>query len=379
MININIAIKELENNLTAAGDISYNSIDKIMRKIMKRHNLTAKELHFGFKNKHNKTPDDWIKMKRNLKETIIDRVLKSLFEDEECGCDDSSKPVMSVESIAKKHKVSVEVIKDQLKMGIKVEKEHTNNKEKAESIALQHLAEKPDYYTKLKKVEAVKNESTILTDILSEVKKPSKKMKGEDPCWTGYEMVGTKKKRGKTVPNCVPVSEATLPVQNGHIMQILVLWRGKLISCQLFFPQIRVPNRNQITDAIVKVYPDAKVVTFKLATQNNGEPLIQVPNSRSKNYLLQNKTIGEDTDFLDEEGPSLSVGRGEKLSVSRGGGLTAKGREKYNRETGSNLQAPVTGDVEKGSKAWKRRKNFCSRSRSWKGPRGLAARRRWKC
>jgi len=31
-----------------------------------------------------------------------------------------------------------------------------------------------------------------------------KKMQGKDPCWTGYEMVGTKKKGGKEVPNCVP-------------------------------------------------------------------------------------------------------------------------------------------------------------------------------
>lgn len=28
-------------------------------------------------------------------------------------------------------------------------------------------------------------------------------MKKKDPCWKGYEMVGTKKKGGKTVPNCV--------------------------------------------------------------------------------------------------------------------------------------------------------------------------------
>jgi hypothetical protein len=28
-----------------------------------------------------------------------------------------------------------------------------------------------------------------------------------DPCWDGYEMVGTKKKNGKTVPNCVPKSK----------------------------------------------------------------------------------------------------------------------------------------------------------------------------
>ena len=28
--------------------------------------------------------------------------------------------------------------------------------------------------------------------------------KQEDPCWKGYEQVGTKIKNGKTVPNCVP-------------------------------------------------------------------------------------------------------------------------------------------------------------------------------
>jgi hypothetical protein len=41
------------------------------------------------------------------------------------------------------------------------------------------------------------------------------------------------------------------------------------------------------------------------------------------------------------KGVSLSVGRGEK---SKKGGLTAKGRAKYNRATGSNLKAPVKAD-----------------------------------
>lgn len=72
-------------------------------------------------------------------------------------------------------------------------------------------------------------------------------------------------------------------------------------------------------------------------------------------------------------GPSLSVGRGEKLSVERGGGLTEKGREKYNRATGSNLKAP-TKDTSSP-----RHKSFCARSRNWKGERGKAARRRWGC
>lgn len=76
---------------------------------------------------------------------------------------------------------------------------------------------------------------------------------------------------------------------------------------------------------------------------------------------------------------NLSVGRGEKRSVAQGGGLTAKGRAKYNRATGSKLKAPVTGKVKPGSKAAKRRKSFCARSKGWTGERGKAARRRWKC
>ena len=41
-----------------------------------------------------------------------------------------------------------------------------------------------------------------------------------------------------------------------------------------------------------------------------------------------------------KKGVSLAVGRGEKLPVSKGAGLTAKGRAKYNKATGSNLKAP---------------------------------------
>jgi|TARA_R100001224_G_C3913109_1_gene112604 hypothetical protein len=60
---------------------------------------------------------------------------------------------------------------------------------------------------------------------------------------------------------------------------------------------------------------------------------------------------------------SLTIGRGEK---SKTGGLTAKGRAKYNRATGSNLKAPVTGKVKPGSKAAARRKSFCARMKGMK-------------
>lgn len=59
----------------------------------------------------------------------------------------------TVDQIAQKHKVPVSKIKKQLEMGTKVETEHTNNKELASYIALQHLDELPDYYDRLKTVE----------------------------------------------------------------------------------------------------------------------------------------------------------------------------------------------------------------------------------
>ena len=85
-----------------------------------------------------------------------------------------------------------------------------------------------------------------------------------------------------------------------------------------------------------------------------------------------------------KKGVSLSIGRGEK---SKKGGLTAKGRAKYNRATGSNLQAPVTEKSPTGKRA-ARRKSFCARMKGVKGPmkdskgrptRKALALKRWRC
>ncbi len=68
------------------------------------------------------------------------------------------------------------------------------------------------------------------------------------------------------------------------------------------------------------------------------------------------------------------------LSTKEGAGMTSAGVKKYRKENpGSKLKTAVTGDVKPGSKDAKRRKSFCARSKGWKGERGLAARRRWKC
>lgn len=81
---------------------------------------------------------------------------------------------------------------------------------------------------------------------------------------------------------------------------------------------------------------------------------------------------------LAKGGVSLAVGRGEKLSVERGAGLTQKGRDKYNRETGSNLKAPQP-------QGGPRKDSFCARMSgvvkhaSGDAPRAKASLRRWNC
>lgn len=79
---------------------------------------------------------------------------------------------------------------------------------------------------------------------------------------------------------------------------------------------------------------------------------------------------------------SLSVGRGEKLPVKQGAGLTAKGRAKYNRETGSNLKAPAPNPKTKADKG--RKASFCARmggvvAKSKNADRAKASMKRWNC
>ena len=87
-------------------------------------------------------------------------------------------------------------------------------------------------------------------------------------------------------------------------------------------------------------------------------------------------------DGLVKKSVSLSVGRGEKLPVSKGAGLTAKGRKVYNAATGSNLKPPAPSPktaADKGRKA-----SFCARmgavaANAKNGERAKASLKRWKC
>jgi hypothetical protein len=237
----------------------------------------------------------------------------------------STKSYKSPEEIAKKHDVSLDKIKKQLDIGTKVEFEHTTNKKEAEITALQHLDELPDYYTKLKKIETQKESSTIrdasgnpYVEFVDLIKSGS--IEEENPCWKGYTQVGMKTKNGKEVPNCVPVKggvkkakgykkesvdEAVrMPAQTGNNILVTLSWRGKYYSIQLFFPQTKIPSRLEITDEIQKVYPDSKVVTYRVADFKQGEPIVYTHKGGSAGKLGSNKNyvkpMGEEVEI--EEG-----------------------------------------------------------------------------
>jgi hypothetical protein len=109
---------------------------------------------------------------------------------------------------------SIEYDPIELKQGIEVEKEHTDNSEIAEIIAKQHLAEDPKYYSNLKKVHT-----------------EAKKTRLDPKCWKGYKKQGTKLKGGVRVNNCVPSEEAEdihKPVRPGILKRAI---GGGKVTC----------------------------------------------------------------------------------------------------------------------------------------------------
>ena len=109
-----------------------------------------------------------------------------------------------------------------------------------------------------------------------------------------------------------------------------------------------------------------------------GNPLAVTSCGRRRNT---GQSIIESDSPLEKRLRKTTKGKGRNFrTVKEGAGMTSKGVKAYRRKNpGSKLKTAVTGKVKPGSKAAKRRKSFCARSKSWTGVRGKAARRRWKC
>jgi hypothetical protein len=119
-------------------------------------------------------------------------------------------PLPPIEKIAKKFDKPVDTIKDVIKTGSKVEKEHTKDQKTAEKIATAHVNERPDYYKKLDKAGLEEQEEARSKDS----NKPSSRFIGSDELVTIYksqtpgqiikkvvkETIDEATYKGKTVP-----------------------------------------------------------------------------------------------------------------------------------------------------------------------------------
>ncbi len=256
------------------------------------------------------------------------------------------KSYKSPEELAKKHGVSIEEIKKQLEIGTKVEFEHTTSKSSARITALQHLDEKPDYYTKLKKMETQKESNTVrdangnvyaeFIDIIKSGSiedenpcwKESKNKKGKEQgidgkaCWDGYKYAGTENGKDKCVKikKKKDVNEAVrLQAQTGNNIFVTLSWRGKYYTMQLFFPQSKIPSRIEISDEMQKIYPGSKVVTYRVADFKPGEPIIYAyrggdggklgPN---KNYV---KPMGEEVEISEAKKSEMPCNKPKAQAV----------------------------------------------------------------
>ena len=210
----------------------------------------------------------------------------------------------TVDEIAKKHRLDISFIQNQLEMGIPIEHEHTRDKVLSTDIALQHLNEIPDYYTRLKKMEAsAKKEHKKFRDVKEEkgeIRYCSlcKKEESQEECkygpfmwnmYTGANQILSKNqiKYNTTRPhpanesvtiedaNGNNVSENYLRIQTrGTTYTILLNWRGKYITTQMFFQQFTRPTKAEVTREAKKVYPNAIVLSFNPSLKDPTKPLL---------------------------------------------------------------------------------------------------------
>ena len=79
----------------------------------------------------------------------------------------------------------------------------------------------------------------------------------------------------------------TLPRINGQTMYVTFQWRGKYMSLQMFFPELKVPSKKEVQDALVKVYPGARCTGYDVVLRDPTKPILQLPedtNPQPKNH-----------------------------------------------------------------------------------------------
>jgi hypothetical protein len=174
-----------------------------------------------------------------------------------------------------------------------------------------------------------------------------KELNLDEKCWPGYEKKGMKTMFGKRYPNCVkkkatseglsfeiggrkttglssmtpgdvrrkmesdpgsaqklqqkykevrqkidlPLADEYVPEdftrinQNGQTYSVVLMWRGKTYTFQMFVASMKRPSKQDIEKEVQKVYPDAKVMMFMPKMHDPAAPTIMIPEENQLNEL----------------------------------------------------------------------------------------------
>ena len=121
-----------------------------------------------------------------------------------------------------------------------------------------------------------------------------------------------------------------LEADNGNLLMVVAAWKGKSYQLTMFFPQPSMPTREEVESEIQKVYPGSRLMSYRITRRGEGQPIMQVVNSHSKNYLLNNGNIGEELEIAEDKREEKA--RRAELAKKHGIDLTEPGaRAKLSR------------------------------------------------
>jgi hypothetical protein len=255
------------------------------------------------------------------------------------------KPYKSPEEIAKKHKVTLDTIIKQVKIGTKVEGEHTTSKSGARITALQHVEELPDYYTRLKKAETkkpVKEETDVEQQYNKDTKYCLLCKKNEKRMECSY---GPKMWDRYSIAKIHPANESKIHEDHKEIAS------GKKKDEEGYMARVEFDQIERSINILRKLVKkgDQQLPAWVQSKITRAADFIDT----AAEYMSSDEDVSESmsySDFITEVAAwQKKAGKNPK------GGLNEKGRKSYERENpGSDLKAP---QPEGGS----RKKSFCAR------------------
>jgi hypothetical protein len=269
------------------------------------------------------------------------------------------KPYKSPEELSKKHKVSLDKIMKQVKIGTKVEGEHTTDKESARITALQHVDELPDYYTRLKKVEKkpMKEESTAEKQYKEDTKYCllCRKNESREECSWGPSMWDR-----YSIAKIHPANESLDhdKIEEGMTMKDFKQQRSRQNQKQKREDLKTSPNRRK------DIHTDRLSPERAARHRANADPDFEGNDERNYPGGKLNPKKERKAKALGELGEGKSYDQfilevaawQRKAGKNSSGGLNEKGRKSYEKENpGSDLKAP---SKKVGNS---RRASFCAR------------------